>query len=198
MSIASQSPTIDLRVELDGVSAHFLYHVARITEPVQLRLQGDGNFHLLKPKKSATPLLPPISTRSHCTKSRLSASYVGVKQNGSTGTKNGRRSIARSTRTIGHAGAEIILTAVLGHGLVGIAYTATVGGQKIVAKVARTGFEKDLRHEGTIYSTYLTPLYGTAVPPCFGLFEGDGKTVLITANCGNSLVSFADVNLSLR
>jgi hypothetical protein len=107
-------------------------------------------------------------------------------------------SIAVRTRTTNRSVGKVILTAALARGLVGTAYTGTVGSQKIVAKIARTGFEEDLRHEGAIYESHLGALYGQAVPPCFGLFEGEDCTALITAHCGESVVEFANVDLTLR
>jgi hypothetical protein len=107
-----------------------------------------------------------------------------------------RSGTTRVSRSVDQEPVHLFLDQFLGLSEMSETYAGTLQDVRLVAKFARAGFEEDLRHEASVYAM-LSDLYGTAIPPCFGLFEGE-FTVLLTMDMGRSPAQWGSLPLPTR
>ncbi|KDQ09083.1 hypothetical protein BOTBODRAFT_535288 [Botryobasidium botryosum FD-172 SS1] len=92
----------------------------------------------------------------------------------------------------------IVLHQPLGGGSTSTTLIGKIGhGVEIVAKFAHYETRAEVLKEGWFYENPLKSLCGTVLPSYFGVFEGEGRTALLTAYAGTPIKSF-DLSESAR
>jgi hypothetical protein len=77
-------------------------------------------------------------------------------------------------------------------------FRGDLDGQKVVTKMTdNDSLGEVLYHEAIIYN-HLSDLQGSVVPTFLGLYKAEASSLLVMADCGQSLISFSTLNNDQR